>query len=216
MTPTADFEMLEVEKALRQHHIESSMDCFNEFQQMVYLAPGQRLAYRTLFSGLYNDVSQVIFFHHPRFCRKAQMDLKDIAAHPMHMLPLVTQLLPQIPILYDDDTDIPGLTRRPGGASAAATAAAAASSSDAGGGGGGGGRWAWLVACGAIFLLDMECSIVFTHERLAALVAHYLRENRQHVNIGGASSQAHGSAAAVGVALTSNTPFNHVQLMAPC
>jgi hypothetical protein len=55
----SDEEVQCVEMALRQHHIEASMDCFNDLQQMVYLAPGQRLAYRTGFHGMYNDVSQV-------------------------------------------------------------------------------------------------------------------------------------------------------------
>ena len=45
--------------ALKQHHIEASMDFFNGLQQMMQLAPGMRLVYRTNFSGMYNDVSQV-------------------------------------------------------------------------------------------------------------------------------------------------------------
>ena len=56
----------EAVNALRKHHIEASIDTFNLLQQMMYLAPGQRLAYRTHFSGMYNCVSQVIFYHHPR------------------------------------------------------------------------------------------------------------------------------------------------------
>ena len=49
----------EVIQTLRQHHLEASQDDFALIQQMVFLAPGQRLAYRTLFTGLYNSVSQV-------------------------------------------------------------------------------------------------------------------------------------------------------------
>ena len=58
-TPT-DAEESTIIEAMRQHHIESSQDIFSVLQQMVYLAPGQRLAYRTLFSGMYNSCSQVI------------------------------------------------------------------------------------------------------------------------------------------------------------
>ena len=52
-------EISDIIEAMRQHHIESSQDIFSVLQQMVYLAPGQRLAYRTLFSGMYNSCSQV-------------------------------------------------------------------------------------------------------------------------------------------------------------
>ena len=44
---------------LKQHHVESSMDFFTELQQMISLAPGMRLVYRTNFAGMYNDISQV-------------------------------------------------------------------------------------------------------------------------------------------------------------
>lgn len=99
--------------ALKQHHIESSIDFYNVFQQMVYLAPGMRLVYRTNFAGMYNDVSQVIYFHYPRFCRQSQTPLKDIPYSNIHLLPLLTQLIPDIPVYYDDDSYIPGLCPPP-------------------------------------------------------------------------------------------------------
>jgi hypothetical protein len=51
---------------LKQHHIEASLDFFNVLQQMVSLAPGLRLVYRTNFAGMYNDISQVHLFNAPR------------------------------------------------------------------------------------------------------------------------------------------------------
>jgi hypothetical protein len=158
--PASAAEEHEVVCALRQHHIEASMDLFNDLQQMVHLAPGQRLAYRTAFHGMYNHVSQVVYFHHPRFCRGAQLDLARIPSSPLHMVPLVMQLLPEIALAYDDDAHVPGLTpsRRTAnnnsagaaGASAGASAAAngdgasggaaAANGDDATGGGEGGQR----------------------------------------------------------------------------
>ncbi len=103
-------ELERVIKALKQHHIESSMDFFNVFQQMIYLAPGMRIVYRTNFAGMYNDVSQVIYFHYPKYCRQPQIPLCDIPNSNMHLLPLLSQLIPDIPVFYDDDTNIPGLT----------------------------------------------------------------------------------------------------------
>jgi len=109
LEPQDDNLMNNIILAFKQHHIESSMDFFNVFQQMIYLAPGMRLVYRTNFAGMYNDVSQVIYFHYPRFCRQPQLSLKEIPNSNIHLLPLVSQLLPDIPIFYDDDTYIPGL-----------------------------------------------------------------------------------------------------------
>jgi hypothetical protein len=40
--------------------VECSVDGFATVQQIVQLAPGMRLVYRMDFSGMYNDVSQVL------------------------------------------------------------------------------------------------------------------------------------------------------------
>ena len=148
-------EVRAVVDALHVHHIEASLDSFNDLQQMMHLAPGMRLVYRTNFAGMYNHVSQVVFFHYPRFCRQPQLDIARIPESPMHMLPLVQQLLPDVPIAFDDDGVIPGLT-------AAAPP-----------------RFTWLVCCGAIFLLD-ECGDVRSGT-LAALVAHLLRASGRSI-----------------------------------
>ena len=124
-------------------------------QQMVHLAPGMRLVYRTNFAGMYNHVSQVmmdatrfvliqrlmlpiqvVYFHYPRFSRKPHFELKKIPSAALHMLPLITQLLPDIPVVYDDDSFVPGLMAS-GLASSKAAALAKA-------------PWAWLVCCGVV------------------------------------------------------------------
>lgn len=124
---------------------------------MVQLSPGMRLVYRTNFAGMYNDVSQVsahsfpsasrthadtpwgkvVYFHYPKFARTGQLELHDICKSSIHSLPLITQLLPDVPIVYDDDTHIPGLT--------AATAPGGTQQPP---------LFCWLVACGTVFLLE--------------------------------------------------------------
>ena len=81
----------------------------------------------------------------------------------MHMLPLIMQLLPEIPLFYDDDADVPGLTlvgnhREEDGGEIKK-------------------GWIWLAACGSFFLVDVrQKSILSANEQgLASLVAHYLR-----------------------------------------
>lgn len=49
-----------IKAAFKNHHVESSLDFFNHLQQVICLAPGMRLVYRTNFAGMYNDISQVM------------------------------------------------------------------------------------------------------------------------------------------------------------
>jgi hypothetical protein len=203
-------EVAEVVQAMRQHHAEASMDTFNTLQQMLYLAPGQRLAYRMNFAGMYNDVSQVVYFHHPRYCRKAQLELPQIPRSPMHMVPLIMQLLPQIGIGYEDDSLVPGLTTT-------TTAAASAQAEP---------DWLWLGCCGTIFLVDVRRRIVYHHEEeeeeegehegrggMSHLVAHYLRATAQTIAAAEAGGGGGGSASAALLAHMV-TPCSHVSLLA--
>jgi hypothetical protein len=96
--------------AFKSNHIESSLDLFNHLQQVICLAPGMRLVYRTNFSGMYNDISQVVYFHHPKFVKQAQLKLYDILQCSLNTLPLVSQVLPFIQVYYDDDSYIPLLS----------------------------------------------------------------------------------------------------------
>lgn len=168
-------------KALKTHHIESSIDFFNVFQQMVYLAPGMRLVYRTNFAGMYNDVSQVIYFHYPKFCRQPQLSLSEIPHSNIHLLPLVMQLIPDIPVFYDDDTYIPGLN--PKFLKSQVTLKSGVEnttiiSSDTI-------RWAWIVSCGEIFLIRYHRQYEEDEEELSEppLIEIFLSENRSLINL---------------------------------
>jgi len=174
-------------QSLKIHHIESSIDFFNVFQQMVYLAPGMRLVYRTNFAGMYNDVSQVIYFHYPKYSRQPQLPLKDIPYSNMHLLALLTQLIPDISIWYDDDTYIPGLCEKTTEIKEKKSAVATSGSTQ---------KslneeillttkkrdihkdnntektkveWAWLVSCGEIFLLRLVVSNTYTEAQESVL-----------------------------------------------
>ena len=190
-----DGEINVVVDAMRQHHIESSMDCYNDLQQMVHLAPGQRLAYRTTFCGMFNHVSQVVYFHHPRYCRMPQVDLDKIPESPLHMVPLAMQLVPEIIIVYDDDSRVPLLTT-----------GVMASTADPSNVNPKGPQWCWLVCCGAFFVVDVERKRILGHERLAPLIAYYLRVTGGTVS----AAETTGVVTARGQACT---PFCHVQLL---
>ena len=103
---------------------------------------------------------QVIYFHFPKFARQPQIGLMHIPSHPMNMLPLIRELLPDIPVMYDDDSHIPGLT---------------APGADAGY------KWIWLISCGAVFLVDVAAggAIFRSDDCLTELVCFLLqRTNR--------------------------------------
>ena len=99
-----------IKAAFKPHHIESSSDFFNHLQQMICLAPGMRLVYRTNFAGMYNDISQVVYFHHPKFAKQPQLKIQEILQSSINTLPLMTQLFPQIQVFYDDDSSLPFLS----------------------------------------------------------------------------------------------------------
>jgi hypothetical protein len=202
--PSIDKNLIDnIIMAFKQHHVEASMDFFNLFQQMIYLAPGMRLVYRTNFAGMYNDVSQVIYFHYPRFCRQPQLNLKEIAESNIHLLPLVSQMLPDIPIFYDDDTYIPGLcaeamkkcvkiTTNTGEAavkpksdlkeedfSLLQTSTTQMEKKDQHT------EWCWLVSCGEIFLIhnagaDKKVYLSSSHS-LVELIAFFLVSTKRKV-----------------------------------
>ncbi len=73
------------------------------------------------------------------------------------MLPLIMQLIPDIPIVYDDDSHIPGIF-----------------DNDASGGDAGS-EWTWLSCCCAFFLVSVQEQRVFSLPTLTSLVAHFLR-----------------------------------------
>lgn len=97
-----------------------------------------------------------MYFHYPRFCKKPQLPLGNIHTSPLHMLPPITQLLPDVPIVYDDDAHIPGLTTTTSSSSSRAP-------------------WVWLACCGAFFLVSVKERRVFASDTLTALVAYFLR-----------------------------------------
>jgi hypothetical protein len=164
--PAPVYDTKRVLAALRSHHMEASIDTFNALQQMMYLAPGQRLAYRTHFAGMYNCVSQVIFYHHPRYARQAQRPLAEVARSPMHMLPLITQLLPEVELVYEDDSVVPGLTTITTTTTTTTTTTAVVDGATPPNKG-----WRWLVCCGAIMLLECESKQVWRAADLGVLVA---------------------------------------------
>lgn len=115
---------------ISKYHIEASSDDFNLLCMHISLPVAAKMNYKHDFPGMYNHVSQVVFFHNSEYQRVKRAALEDIAsAPPEHVLPALMQLYPEITVKYEEDhIDLSGATT--------------------------GKDWWWLVVAGRIYLVD--------------------------------------------------------------
>ena len=90
---------------IHHHHVSASIDVFYSISMYYDLPPAARLNYRHMFSGLYNCISQPVYYHNPDYQRKIQLDIKQITEAKVDIctLPIMLQMYPEVTILYDDD-----------------------------------------------------------------------------------------------------------------
>jgi hypothetical protein len=96
-----------IASAIKTYHVEASLDLFNVQQQLFFLAPGQRLVYRHNFAGMFNDISQVVYFHYPDYVRSPQVSLDQMREHGMNSLSCIMNIIPQLRVMYDDEPWLP-------------------------------------------------------------------------------------------------------------
>ena len=116
---------------VKAFHVEASVDEFNVMQQLFFLAPAQRLVYSHNFAGMFNDISQVTYFHYPDYVRSAQVKANELEDKAMNALPCVQRLIPSLRIVYDDEIQVP-LGRVPPS------------------------EWCWVVSFGRVYLWDAK------------------------------------------------------------
>jgi len=128
---------------------EASNDQFNLLCMHVSLPVAARLNYRHDFPGMYNHVSQVVYFHDSEYTRIARHPLADIRnAPPVHVLPAVQELYPEIGIRYEEDHFDP---TRPGQG------------------------WWWLVLAGRVYMLTPEPAVLHS-DNLLDMLQVYIEE----------------------------------------
>ena len=129
-----------------KYHYEASNDLFNLLCMHISLPVAARLNYRHDFPGMYNHVSQVVYFHNSHYSRIARHPLADIANAPaVHVLPAIHELYPEIPIKYEEDRFDP---TKPGG-------------------------WYWLLLAGRVYLVTPEPAVCHS-DNIADLLKHYI------------------------------------------
>ena len=132
------------ECVIRKPHIEASMEFFDTMC-MHYLIPvGARLRYKNEFRGMYNHISQVMYFHNQHYERipRQNLDMIKLYGDPLHTLPALTELYPEIPILYEEDHFMHQKNLK---------------------------KWFWLIVAGRIYLLSPEKQIYYANNIIVLL-----------------------------------------------
>lgn len=169
--PAGHSSSASVSEEIHKHHVAASTDVFYKLSMYYDLPPAARLNYRHTFSGLYNCISQPVYFHNPDYQRKVPPTLEEAreCKDGLAALPALLQLYPEVGVVYDDEMLKPtidssstpaagGRSSAPGASNPLATAAAAlrqqqavsdsfSSSLE---------HWSWLLTPGKVYLVQWK------------------------------------------------------------
>lgn len=88
--------------SIHKHHVEASLDVFEQHSMIVSLPPAARLLYQQDFQGMYHGLSQVVFFHFPDYDSPQQLPLEQLrAGRSYHTLAPLLEVEP-LPVIMDD------------------------------------------------------------------------------------------------------------------
>lgn len=99
-------EQLSVE-VFRPHVFEATKDEFYKLCTFYDLPIAARLTYMHTFSGMYNCISQVAYFHDESYERKPAPKRKEHVRVPIEELPALVHMYPEVPVLFEDETPLP-------------------------------------------------------------------------------------------------------------
>ena len=125
------------------YHHEASTESFHKMCMHFYLPAAAKMHYKHDFPGMYNDVSQAVYFHDSGFKRIKREEYTS--TNPIHMLPSVCLLYPEVPVKFEDDHFNPNVDQ----------------------------GWYWVLVPRRIYLVSPEPKVYYS-EDLSALVELYL------------------------------------------
>jgi hypothetical protein len=107
-----DAESVEVDNELVVKYVnelspfqyEASLHDFYNFSMVTDCLPASILIYKHDFKEMFNDPSQVLYFHQPTYQRQRQVDfesIKALAARDINVLPIMLQIKPDVPVLFE-------------------------------------------------------------------------------------------------------------------
>ena len=136
---------------ISKYHVEASNDDFNLLCMHLALPVAAKLNYKHDFPGMFNHVSQVVFFHNSEYQRIPRAALESFStASVEHVLPALMQLYPSIGVRYEEDpVDLSD----------------SAQSGDQG--------WFWMVVAGRVYLVDPSRKVWYSSD-VTSLLGVYL------------------------------------------
>lgn len=136
---------------ITKYHVEASNDEFNLLCMHLALPVAAKLNYKHDFPGMFNHVSQVVFFHNSEYQRKPRAVLDALStAGVEHVLPALMQLYPAIGVRYEEDcVDLTDTAPRTEGV------------------------WFWMIVAGRVYLVDPERSVWYSSD-VTSLLGVYL------------------------------------------
>lgn len=140
---------------IMKHHVFAGLDVFPVVSMHWDLPPCSVLNYVHDFAGMYNNVSQVVYYCFPEYTKRSPMThevcaIADGMLGPLYTLPSVMQMYPEVSVVHlDEMLDI--MTPSP--------------------------RHRWLMADERIYLVSKD-NIIYKHDNLVRLMhqLHYMQE----------------------------------------
>lgn len=124
-----------------QHHYEASMSDYYLWYMHHQLPVAAKLNYKHDFPGMYNHVTQPVYFHNPGFERVARRALDDPSPPAIDTLPSLCQLYPEVQVRFEEDAFDP---TRDGG-------------------------WYWLIVAGRVYLVGTGPRVFYSPDARAML-----------------------------------------------
>ena len=91
-------------RELSAYQYEASLHDFYNFSMVSDCLPASILIYKHDFKEMFNDPSQVLYFHQPTYTRQRQVEFDSIlsaSAANINVLPLILQIKPDVPVLFE-------------------------------------------------------------------------------------------------------------------
>jgi hypothetical protein len=132
---------------IMQHHYEASMSDFYLWYMHFQLPAAAKLNYKHDFPGMYNHVTQPVYFHNPGFERLPRRLLHDHDPPAIHTLPSVCQLYPELTVRFEEDDFDP--------------------TKDSG--------WYWLIVSGRVYLVGSGPRVFYSPDT-RSMLCMYLAE----------------------------------------
>jgi hypothetical protein len=83
---------------------EASLHDFYNLSMVMDCVPASVIMYKHTYKEMFNDASQVVYFHTPTYKRPRQLDFElivSMAAQDVNVLPIIAQIKPDVPILFE-------------------------------------------------------------------------------------------------------------------